>query len=208
MPNKPAKKKVGILISGRGSNMEALIEASHRPNCPYEIALVFSNIEEAQGLKTAKDAGIKTAFLDHRGHGGRAAYDQKVLAILKEANLDIVVLAGYMRIVTPEFVAAWEGRMLNIHPALLPSFTGLDTHKRALEAGVRWHGCTVHFVTSELDAGPIITQAAVPVYEDDTEDSLTKRVLKEEHRIYAEALEDLAADRLILKDNRVFHKKG
>ncbi|AHB09900.1 phosphoribosylglycinamide formyltransferase [Zymomonas mobilis] len=208
MANSPAKKKVGVLISGRGSNMEALIEASNRPDCPYEITLVFSNIEDAQGLKTAEEAGIKTAFLDHRGHGGRAAYDQKVLAILQEAKLDIVVLAGYMRIVTPEFVSAWEGRMLNIHPALLPSFTGLDTHKRALESGVRWHGCTVHFVTSELDAGPIITQAAVPVYEDDTEDSLAKRVLKEEHRIYAEALEDLAADRLILKDNRVFHKKG
>ncbi|MFT8736669.1 MAG: phosphoribosylglycinamide formyltransferase [Zymomonas mobilis] len=208
MPDVKGKKKVGILISGRGSNMEALIKASHRPDCPYQISLVFSNIEDALGLKTAEKAGIKTAFLDHRGHGGRAAYDKKVLAILQEAELDIVVLAGYMRIVTPEFVSAWEGRMLNIHPALLPSFTGLDTHQRALDAGVRWHGCTVHFVTSELDAGPIITQAAVPVFEDDTEDSLSKRVLKEEHRIYAEALEDLAADRLTIKDNRVFHKKG
>ncbi|AEI37432.1 MAG: phosphoribosylglycinamide formyltransferase [Zymomonas mobilis subsp. pomaceae] len=202
------KKRVAVLISGRGSNMEALIEASKHPDCPYQITLVFSNIAEAKGLETAKKAGIETAILDHRGHGGRAAYDRKVLDILKAANADIVVLAGYMRIITPEFVAAWEGRMLNIHPALLPSFTGLDTHQRALDAGVKLHGCTVHFVTAELDAGPIIAQASVPVLDEDTEETLAHRVLKQEHRIYAEALKDLAAGNLILKDKRVFHRKG
>jgi phosphoribosylglycinamide formyltransferase-1 len=199
-----AEARVAILISGRGSNMEALIAAAGQADCPYEVALVFSNVIDAKGLETARSAGIATASLDHRGHGGRAAFDAKVEAILREHRIGFVALAGYMRLLSKAFVNGWQGRMLNIHPSLLPSFPGLHTHERAIEAGCRLHGCTVHFVTGELDCGPIVAQAAVPVLDDDTPDELAARVLIEEHRVYPEALGALCARRLRIEGNRVF----
>jgi phosphoribosylglycinamide formyltransferase 1 len=197
------KARVAILISGRGSNMEALIAAARDPECPYEVSLVFSNVEDAKGLETARAAGIPTAALDHRGHGGRAAFDARVDAILRDHRIEYVALAGYMRLLSDGFVQAWQGRMLNIHPSLLPAFPGLHTHERALEAGCRLHGCTVHFVTNELDCGPIVAQAAVPVLDEDTPEALAARVLAEEHRIYPAALKALATGQLRIERNRV-----
>lgn len=197
------RKRVGILISGRGSNMSALVAAAQQPGCPYQVALVFSNVADAPGLAVAKAAGIPTATLDHRGHGGRALFDAKVDAILRDAGCDLVALAGYMRLLSDDFVAAWDGRMINIHPSLLPSFKGVDTHARAIAAGCRLHGCTVHLVTPELDSGPIIAQAAVPVMDDDTPDTLAARVLVEEHRLYPQALAALASGRLRVDGQRV-----
>ena len=198
------KARVAILISGRGSNMEALIAASRAPDCAYQVALVFSNVAAAKGLDTARNAGIATAALDHRGHGGRAAFDAKVDAILRQHRIEYVALAGYMRMLSENFVEGWRGRMLNIHPSLLPAFPGLHTHERAIEAGCRLHGYTVHFVTSELDCGPIVAQAAVPVLDDDTPDMLASRVLAEEHRLYPAALDALCAGRLRTERSRVF----
>jgi phosphoribosylglycinamide formyltransferase-1 len=185
------KARVAVLISGRGSNMEALIAASREPDCPYEVALVFSNVAAARAL-------------DHRGHGGRAAFDAKVDAILRQHRIEYVALAGYMRLLSDGFVEGWHGRMLNIHPSLLPSFPGLHTHERAIKAGCRLHGCTVHFVTNELDCGPIVAQAAVPVLDGDNPEALAARVLAEEHRIYPAALAALCAGRLRTEGNRVF----
>jgi len=198
------KKRLGILISGRGTNMAALIEAARDPACPYEVALVFSNVADAKGLETARAAGIATAVLDHRGHGGRVSYDLKVDAILREAGCELIALAGYMRVLSTEFVECWPNRIVNIHPALLPSFKGLDTHARAIEAGCRIHGCTVHIVTPQLDDGPIIAQAAVPVLDDDTPDTLAARVLVEENRLYPGAVAALASGTLRIEGMRVF----
>ncbi|WP_156678668.1 phosphoribosylglycinamide formyltransferase [Sphingomonas profundi] len=195
------RPRVAILISGRGSNMAALIDAA--PALGYEVALVFSNVVDAPGLAVAAAAGVATAALDHRGHGGRAAFDAKVDAILAAHDIRYVALAGYMRLLSDPFVAAWAGRMLNIHPSLLPSFTGLDTHARAIAAGCRVAGCTVHFVTGELDGGPIVAQAAVPVLEEDTAETLAARILAEEHRIYPLALAALCAGRLRIAGQRV-----
>ncbi|TVV72808.1 phosphoribosylglycinamide formyltransferase [Sphingomonas solaris] len=203
MAESPVKARVAILISGRGSNMAALIEASRAPSCTYEVALVFANVPDAAGLETAAAAGIATAALDHRGHGGRAAFDAKVLDILRTHAIEYVALAGYMRLLSDPFTAAWEGRMLNIHPSLLPSFTGLDTHARAIAAGCRLAGCTVHFVTPDLDCGPIVAQAAVPVLDDDTPDTLSARILVEEHRLYPAALNALCGGRLRIDGQRV-----
>lgn len=184
--------------------MEALVAAARDPACPYQVALVFSNAEDAKGLETARAAGITAAALDHRGHGGRAAFDAKVDAILRDHRIGYVALAGYMRLLSDAFVGSWQGRMLNIHPSLLPAFPGLHTHQRAIEAGCRLHGCTVHFVTNELDCGPVVAQAAVPVLDEDTPDTLAARVLVEEHRIYPAALSALAAGRLRIEGSRVF----
>ncbi len=201
------KKRVAILISGRGSNMAALIEAAKAPDYPAAITLVLANKADAPGLAFAAANGVKTAVVDHRPFGkDRAGFDAAMQAVLVEHHIEIVCLAGFMRIMTAEFVNAWFGRMINIHPALLPLFKGLDTHARALEAGVKLHGCTVHFVTPGMDEGPIITQAAVPVLDDDTEASLGARVLAEEHRIYPETLGLLASGALRIEDNRVFRK--
>ena len=183
--------------------MAALIGAARAPDAAYEVALVFSNAADAPGLATAAAAGIATAALDHRGHGGRAAFDAKVNAILADHRIHYVALAGYMRLLSDPFVAAWEGRMLNIHPSLLPSFPGLDTHARAIAAGCKLAGCTVHFVTGELDGGPIVAQAAVPVFDDDTHDTLAARILVEEHRLYPAALTALCGGRLRIEGQRV-----
>jgi phosphoribosylglycinamide formyltransferase 1 len=191
-----AKKRVAILISGRGSNMVALIEAAKAPDYPAQIALVLSNRPDAAGLDRARETGIATAIVDHRPFGeDRAAFDHALDAQLRAHRIDIVCLAGFMRLLTPAFVQRWSGRMLNIHPALLPQFKGLHTHRRALEAKVKQHGATVHFVVPEMDAGPIVAQASVPVLEGDTEESLAQRVLAVEHRLYPQALRLVAEGR-------------
>ena len=196
-------KNIVILISGRGSNMEALIAARDKGELPVNIAAVISNKADAKGLETAAKAGIATRVLEHKAFASREAFDTALLALIDEFAPDLVVLAGFMRILTPDFVRHYEGRMFNIHPSLLPAFPGLHTHQRALEEGVRIHGCTVHFVTAELDHGPVVIQAAVPVLADDDEDRLAARVLQEEHRIYPQAVRWFAEGRLHLVDGRV-----
>ena len=196
------RRRTAILISGRGSNMAALLSAAASPGFPAEIALVFANRAEAAGLDTARRAGIEATALSHRNYPSREEFDRAVDAVLRARDIDLVCLAGFMRVVSPWFCERWLGRMISIHPALLPSFKGLDTHARALEAGVRIHGASVHFVVPELDAGPIIAQAAVPVLEDDTPDSLAARVLRQEHVIYPRALAMVAAGRVRLAAGR------
>ena len=198
------KKRVAILISGRGSNMMALVEAAVAPDFPAEIALVLSNRPDAAGLDWASSRGIPVAAVDHKTFGkDREAFERAMQGVLEDNSIDLVCLAGFMRVLTPWFVAQWQGRMLNIHPALLPSYRGLHTHERALEDGVKIHGCTVHFVVPEMDAGPIILQAAVPVEDSDDADALAARVLTQEHRIYPQALALVAADKLRIEGNRV-----
>jgi phosphoribosylglycinamide formyltransferase-1 len=183
------KKRVAVLISGRGSNMAALIEAAKAEDYPAEIALVLSNRPDALGLERAREAAIPTAVVDHRPFGGdREAFERALDAELTARRIELVCLAGFMRLFTPWFVARWSGRLLNVHPALLPQFKGLDTHRRALEAGVKRHGATVHFVVPETDAGPIIVQDSVAILDGDTEATLAARVLEVEHRIYPQAL--------------------
>lgn len=203
-----ARAKVGILISGRGSNMVTLLEAARAPDYPAEIVLVASNRPDAPGLARAAEAGIATAAVDHRAHPDRAAFERALDAALREHGVEFLVLAGFMRVLTPWFVEAWAGRMLNIHPSLLPLFRGTHTHAQALAAGVRVHGCTVHFVVPELDAGPIVAQAAVPVLPDDDEDALSARVLVQEHRLYPAALALVASGRARLDGDRVAFAPG
>jgi phosphoribosylglycinamide formyltransferase-1 len=191
-----SRKRVAILISGRGSNMVALIEAAKAADYPAEIALVISNLPDAAGLERAREAGIATEVIDHKPFGkDRDAFDRKLDASLQAHRIDIVCLAGFMRVLTPWFVDRWNGRLINIHPSLLPAFKGLHTHERALAAGATQHGATVHFVVPDLDSGPIIEQASVPVLPGDTPESLAARVLEVEHRIYPLALERLAEGR-------------
>ncbi|WP_338029696.1 phosphoribosylglycinamide formyltransferase [Gluconacetobacter tumulisoli] len=183
------KRPIAILISGRGSNMRALIDACAAPDFPARIALVLSNRPDAPGLAVAQAAGLRTASVDHRPfRGDREAHERAIDAMLREAGVELVCLAGYMRLLTPFLTGAWSGRMLNIHPSLLPAFPGLHTHERALATGVKLHGCTVHLVTEIMDDGPIIGQAAVPVHADDTPDRLAARVLRQEHHLYPAAL--------------------
>jgi phosphoribosylglycinamide formyltransferase 1 len=203
------RKRVAVLISGRGSNMAALIEAAKAAHYPAEIALVLSNRPEAGGLKTADAEGIATARIDHTKFGkDRAAFERAMQDALEQRKIDLVCLAGFMRLLTPWFVERWQGRMLNIHPALLPSFKGVDTHKRALQAGVKLHGATVHFVVPEMDSGPIVAQAAVPVGDDDTEESLAARVIQVEHKIYPLALRLLAEGKLRVEGGRCLVSGG
>jgi phosphoribosylglycinamide formyltransferase 1 len=192
-----ARKRVAILISGRGSNMVALIEAAKHPAYPAEIVLVLSNEPNAEGLKRAAASGIRTVVVDHRKFGkDREAFERALQAELQAHKIELVCLAGFMRLLTPWFVRQWDGRLINIHPALLPAFKGLDTHARALAAGAKEHGATVHFVVPEMDSGPIIAQAAVPVHPGDTEATLAARVLEAEHRIYPQALKLVAEGRV------------
>ena len=196
-----ARKRVAVLISGRGSNMAALIDAAKAPDYPAEIALVVSNRPAAGGLATAQAAGIATAVVDHTAYrNDRTAFERAMQTELERHRIDIVCLAGFMRLLTPWFIARWPQRLLNIHPALLPAFKGLDTHRRALEAGVKRHGATVHFVVPEMDSGPIILQGAVPVEPGDTDAILAKRVLAVEHAIYPQALRLVAESRVTVRD--------
>ncbi|HXJ00108.1 MAG TPA: phosphoribosylglycinamide formyltransferase [Micropepsaceae bacterium] len=194
--------KVAVLISGRGSNLKALIEACADPGYPAQIMLVISNAADAGGLVFAKDAGIPTAIVEHKHFPSRDAFDVAMQTHLDQAGAELICLAGFMRILSDGFVRHWEGRMINIHPSLLPAFKGTCVHERAIAAGVRISGCTVHYVVPELDSGPAIAQAAVPVNPDDTPDTLAARVLKEEHRLYPEALKLVAEGKVRLQDGR------
>ncbi|SNY93812.1 phosphoribosylglycinamide formyltransferase-1 [Cohaesibacter sp. ES.047] len=198
------KKRTAILISGRGSNMTAILKAARDPDYPAEIALVLANNADAKGLATAANEGIKTAHVDHRPFkGDREAFDAEIQKVLEANDIELVVLAGFMRILTASFVERWTDRMLNIHPSLLPSFKGLHTYERAIEAGCRLSGCTVHFVRADMDSGPIICQAAVPVIDGDDADSLSARILVAEHQIYPQALALVAGDRVTVDGMRV-----
>jgi phosphoribosylglycinamide formyltransferase 1 len=201
------KKRVAILISGRGSNMAALIEAAKTDDYPAEIALVVSNRADAKGLAYAREQGIATALIDHRTFGDdREAFERALDDRLRTHRIELVCLAGFMRVLTPWFVTRWSGRLLNIHPALLPDFKGLDTHRRAIEAGAKRHGATVHFVVAEIDAGPIIAQEAIDVRNDDTEAALAQRVLEIEHRLYPRALRAVAEGRAKLAGSPIGRK--
>jgi phosphoribosylglycinamide formyltransferase 1 len=195
-----ARKRTAILISGRGANMAALIEAAKRPDYPAEIALVLSNRPDAAGLARARAEAIPAEVIDHRAFGtSREAFDREIQAALDAHRIEIVCLAGFMRLLTPAFVSRWGGRMINIHPALLPSFKGLHTHERALGAGVKIHGATVHFVVPEVDSGPIIAQVAVPVIGEDTPATLAARVLAAELRLYPLALNLVASGKACME---------
>jgi phosphoribosylglycinamide formyltransferase-1 len=190
------KKRVAILISGRGSNMTALIEAAEAKDYPAEIVLVISNRPDAPGLARARAAGVATAVVDHTRFGDeREAFEHALDGELRKNRIDLVCLAGFMRLLTPWFVTRWSGRMLNIHPSLLPQFKGLHTHRRALEVGMKRHGATVHFVVPEMDSGPIVAQDSVAVREGDTEETLAARVLELEHQLYPRALRAVAEGR-------------
>jgi phosphoribosylglycinamide formyltransferase 1 len=198
-----SRRRTAILISGRGSNMRALIEAARRPSFPAEIALVLSNRREAEGLVYARDHGIATAVIDHKIYAGREAFEGSMQAMLAAHRIEFLCLAGFMRLLTAGFVASWQGRIINIHPALLPAYRGLNTHARALQDGVKIHGCTVHFVVAAMDEGPIIAQAAVAVRDDDSLETLSARVLQQEHHLYPVALELVAAGAVEVVGNRV-----
>ena len=201
-------RRVAVLISGRGSNMVSLIEAASAPGFPAEIALVLSNRPGAAGLERARAAGIATAVVDHKTHPTRESFEQAMDSVLLEHGIEFICLAGFMRVLTEEFVERWAGRMINIHPSLLPLFRGVHTHRRALEEGVLIHGCTVHFVVPELDAGPIIAQAAVPVVPGDTEESLAARILVQEHVLYPQALRMICDGSARLEGGRVVFSGG
>jgi phosphoribosylglycinamide formyltransferase-1 len=196
-------KRIGVLLSGRGSNFEALADSVSEGRIPAaEIALVLSNREGAPGIDRAKARGLATLVIASKGLE-REAYDRQVVAALREAQVDLICLAGYMRLLSPYFVAAFPQRILNIHPSLLPSFPGLESQKQALEYGVKFAGCTVHFVDENLDAGPIVLQAVVPIEDGDTEDTLGARILKEEHRIYTEAVKIVLEGNYKIEGRRV-----
>ena len=201
-----SRKRVGVLISGRGSNLAALITAARQPDYPADIVLVASNRFEAAGLARAAEASIPTAVVDHKAFPDRRAFEEELDRTLQAGGIEILCLAGFMRVLTDWFVERWAGRMLNIHPSLLPAFRGTDTHRQALAAGVLIHGCTVHFVTLDLDAGPIVAQAAVRVLPGDTEETLAARVLAEEHRLYPFALRLVCEGKARLDGERVRHE--
>jgi phosphoribosylglycinamide formyltransferase-1 len=190
-----SKTRIAVLVSGRGSNLQALIDAAQAPSYPGEIALVLSNKEDAYALERARMAQIDTAVIRHRDYPTREAFDAAMQDVLLSHRIDFVCLAGFMRILTPEFVARWAGRMVNIHPSLLPKFKGLDTHARALQAGESEHGCSVHWVVPELDSGPLIAQARVPVLAGDTPETLAARVLVEENTLYPDIVRKLLETR-------------
>ncbi len=199
-------KKLGILLSGRGSNFEAIARNVQAGKIPAEIAVVISNREEAPGLETARKMGLTTRFIPSKGKE-REAFDREVVAVLRDFQVDLVCLAGFMRILSPYFIREFPQRILNIHPALLPAFPGLEVQKQAIEYGVKFSGCTVHIVDEGVDTGPIVCQAVVPILDDDTPETLAARILKEEHRIYSEAVCLLVEDRIRIEGRRVLLKK-
>jgi len=198
-----ARVRTAVLVSGGGSNLQALIDAAQDPDYPAEIVLVVSNEPEAYAIERAGAAGIDIALVPHRDQGSRALFERALMDQIVQSDCDLICLAGFMRILSADFVAQWQGRILNIHPSLLPAFPGLDTHRRALAAGVAIGGCTVHFVTAALDAGPIVGQAAVPVVPGDTADSLAARVLACEHRLYPACLAHVAAGNAVYEEGGV-----
>jgi len=201
----PQKKgRIAVFLSGRGSNFMAIHDAIEAGKIDAEIVLVFSNKKEAPGLQVAKERNLATLYLNPKNYQSREAYDETIISEVKKRDVDLVCLAGYMKILTPLFCNTFKNRVINIHPALLPSFPGLHVQQKAIEWGVRFSGATVHFVTADVDMGPIILQAVVPVLQDDTEESLSARILKEEHKIYPEAVKLYFEGRLEVNDRRVF----
>lgn len=198
-----SRLRAAILISGRGSNMDALIAAARAPDYPAEIALVASNRPDAEGLAKARSKGVAVAAVDHKIYAGREEFERSLQIVLDTHRIEFLCLAGFMRLFTPWFIEQWRGRLLNIHPALLPAYRGLHTHERALADGVKIHGCTVHFVVPEMDEGPIVAQAAVPVLDADTPETLGARVLEQEHVIYPLALRLVASGAVRVDGNRV-----
>jgi len=197
------KLKLAVLISGRGSNLKSLIDASSHKDFPAEIVLVISNKQTAPGLDFAKKAGIATIILDHKKYPSREEFDKAMSAEIEKSSAGLVCLAGFMRLLSPWFAERWHNKLINIHPSLLPAFKGIDVHKRVLESGVKTTGCTVHFVRPEMDSGPIIIQAEVPVLPGDTEDKIAARVLAEEHKCYPAAVKLIAEGRLKIKNEQV-----
>ena len=198
-------KKIAILISGSGSNLQAIIDKLHKQefsNTHFEIVAVISNKAQAFGLERATKADIETIVIDDKGMTSRADYDQKLISEIDELNVDVIVLAGFMRILSANFVDKYAGKILNIHPSLLPKYTGLNTHQRAIDAKDSEHGASVHFVTAELDGGPVILQAKVPVFEDDTSDDLSERVLTQEHQIYSLVIQWFLTSRLTMNNEK------
>ncbi|BDW96641.1 phosphoribosylglycinamide formyltransferase [Thalassospira tepidiphila] len=194
---KVTKLKLAVLISGGGSNLQAIIDACKMPDYPAEIVLVFSNQLDAGGLERGRRAGIRSEAISHKGYpGGREAYDNSVSTLIEESGADLVVLAGYLRLVSESFVTRWKDKLINIHPSLLPSFKGLGVHQAALDAGVKFAGCTVHYVVPEVDSGPIIAQAVVPVLPGDDAGKLAQRILRQEHRIYPQVIRWIAEGRV------------
>ncbi|MCC4241344.1 phosphoribosylglycinamide formyltransferase [Thalassospira povalilytica] len=201
---KVRKLKLAVLVSGGGSNLQAIIDACNTPDYPAEIVLVFSNQLDAGGLERGRKAGIRSEAISHKGYpGGREAYDTAVSALIEESGADLVVLAGYLRLVSESFVTRWKDRLINIHPSLLPSFKGLHVHQAALDAGVKFAGCTVHYVVPEVDSGPIIAQAVVPVLPGDDAGKLAQRILKQEHRIYPQVIRWIAEGRVSVDDKGI-----
>ncbi|MFN4900810.1 MAG: phosphoribosylglycinamide formyltransferase [Betaproteobacteria bacterium] len=199
-------KRLAVLISGRGSNLDALLSAIQRHGWPISVAAVISNRPNAPGLEIARAKGIATEVLDHTQFPDRKAFDAALAQKLETHRPDLVVLAGFMRLLTAEFCARFRNRLVNIHPSLLPAFKGLETHQQALDAGVRVHGCTVHLVTAELDHGPILAQAVVPVHRDDTVEALAARVLKMEHEIYPMAIAAWLSGQLMMQEDRIINR--
>lgn len=197
-----ARKRTAVLISGRGSNLQALLDAAQKPDYPAEVVLVLSNVAEVQGLDRARAAGVETTRLSHRDFSSRQEFEAALDSLLREKDIELVALAGFMRVLTEGFIEKWQGRLINIHPSLLPSFPGLHTHERALESGVKLHGCSVHFVSAEVDGGALIGQAAVPVLAEDDAASLAGRVLEAEHRLYPRCLGLVASGQVWLEDGR------
>ncbi|PKR47578.1 phosphoribosylglycinamide formyltransferase [Thalassospira povalilytica] len=201
---KVSKLKLAVLVSGGGSNLQAIIDACNTPDYPAEIVLVFSNQLDAGGLERGRKAGIRSEAISHKGYpGGREAYDTAVSALIEESGADLVVLAGYLRLVSESFVTRWKDKLINIHPSLLPSFKGLHVHQAALDAGVKFAGCTVHYVVPEVDSGPIIAQAVVPVLPGDDAGKLAQRILKQEHRIYPQVIRWIAEGRVSVDDKGI-----
>jgi phosphoribosylglycinamide formyltransferase-1 len=200
------KHVIAVLVSGSGSNLQAIIDASERNEIPCRVGVVVSNKAEAYGLVRARNHGIPTDVVDHRAFESREAFDARLVEVIRSSGAELVCLAGFMRVVTPVFLRAFPHRILNIHPALLPSFPGTHGPRQALQYGVRFSGCTVHFLDEGVDTGPVIVQAVVPVFEDDTEETLAARILKEEHRIYPMAIRLFFQGRLELSGRRVFTK--
>jgi phosphoribosylglycinamide formyltransferase 1 len=201
------KFKLAVLVSGRGSNLQAIIDSIKKNNLEAEIALVISDVKDAFALERAQKHCLDGLFLDPKSYSDQNSYEQKIIEQVKSKSVDLVCLAGFMRVLSKHFIEAFPGRIINIHPSLLPAFPGLDVQKRALEHGVRFSGCTVHYVNEEVDGGAIISQAVVPIFDDDNEVSLSERILEKEHIIYPEAIRMIIEDRLTLTGRRVLYKK-
>lgn len=197
------KTRIGVLVSGNGTNLQSILDACKSGRIDAEVVVVISNKQDAYALERAKNANVETVILESKGFKTREDYDEELVKILKKRNVELVILAGFMRIVTSVLIKEFPMRIMNIHPALLPSFPGLHVQKKALEFGVKFSGCTVHFVTEDVDAGPIIIQAVVPIYENDTEETLRERILEQEHRIYPQAIQLFSEGRLKVEGRRV-----